>query len=104
MDHGPVARARRALLPQPDPFNMEGYLTHLVGQQVPTRAAFTPSAYEQNVWRALIDVNRKTAIQSALDVREAYQRILSPQWRWNPALYGGRPPTNLTMRGVMALG
>jgi tryptophan halogenase len=89
-DHGPVARARQALLPPGDIFGMEGYLTHLVGQQVPTRAAYTPTPHEQNVWSALIEINRKTAAFSSLDVREAYQRILSPQWRWDPAFYRNR--------------
>lgn len=86
-DHGPATSMRYAVLSPLDMFGMDGYLAHLVGQQVPTSSSLNVAPDEQHTWQGFIEENRRIAIYESLDVREAYQRILGPHWQWDPSFY-----------------
>lgn len=81
-ENGPSVFGRH-LLPVPDSiFGFEGFLTMLVGNKVPYRAKYTPSAAEREIWRL-----RRTELsgraKAGLDVREALAYIRHPGWQWH---------------------
>jgi len=63
-------------------FNIEGYLTMLVGNKVPYEKRYTPTPEEWQRWRAhQAALRQQTA--NALTVEEALAVIRHPGWRWN---------------------
>lgn len=89
-ENGPSTFARTTLLANNDIFGMEGYLALLVGQKVPYRRCYHPSAEESAAWNAIRQNNKNVAV-SALTVREALDIVMSPAWTWNPAFFGHAP-------------
>jgi len=84
-DMGPSVLCRKILLDPLDQFGMEGYLSLLVGQQVPHQGAYQPSAEEWNNWRRIQEAIQRQ-VAGALTVREALATVRSPAWKW-PSVY-----------------
>jgi len=61
---------------------MDGWLTLLVGQKVPTTRTYTPSAAEADLWAKLQGHIRSRAKQ-AFTIPEALAAVRSPHWKWN---------------------
>ena len=74
------------IVPPQDPYGWEGYLTLLVGQQVPYDNMYHPSDHERAIWNQACQGLRSTAA-NAFTVREVLDTIHSPQWGWNPSFY-----------------
>ena len=81
-ENGPSVVFRSSLLAADDQFGMEGYLSLLVGQQVPHRSTYRPTAAELNIWSQL---KKKIQIvaSSAVSVREALATIRAPNFAWH---------------------
>lgn len=81
-ENGPSDLGRLSLLSPFDQFTMDGWLTLLVGQKVPTTRAYTPSAAEADLWAKLQGHIRSRAKQ-AFTIPEALAAVRSPHWKWN---------------------
>jgi tryptophan halogenase len=86
MENGPSTYGRTALLRINDIFGMEGYLCLLMGQNVPFRKKWQPSAREVQIWNGIRAENRAKAL-TALNSQESLQAILSPEWKWTPGFF-----------------
>jgi tryptophan halogenase len=83
---GPSVLWRKTLLDPNDSFGMEGYLSMLVGQQVPYKNRYQPSAEERQNWQRIQQaIHNKVA--TAFTVRDALAIIRSPTWRWPAGIY-----------------
>ena len=84
---GPSVLFRTNLLEAVDPFGMEGYLSMLVGQQVPYRNV--PPVAERE-WSTWANIRRVIAEKSraGVTVAEVLQLIRDPRWQWPVGLYG----------------
>lgn len=71
---GPSPYVADGLVDPLDVFGMDGYLTTLVGQCVPYRSAFVPSAQELARWNAVREQNRQRA-RRALTVAQALSLV-----------------------------
>ena len=69
-----------------DQFNMEGYLSLLVGQQVPYRKTYTPDADALQKWQQ-IKLSIRNKVTQGFSAREALKLIRSPYWSWPNGLY-----------------
>ncbi len=76
-------------------FGMEGYLSLLVGQKVPYRAPYSPTAEEKRLWESVRARNRATA-QNAVGVREALEVAARPDIKWDPKLFNTATGAQLT--------
>jgi tryptophan halogenase len=81
-ENGPTAIHEATLLRQASIFGMEGYLTMLVGQKVPYRAPYQPSATQWHRWQ-LHRTECMAIAQGGFTVKEALQRIRQPEWNWS---------------------
>ena len=84
-ENGPSALWERTLLDPDDQFQIEGYWTMLVGQQVPYRTGFVPTDAERRTWEQIRGYFRRQA-DNAYSVNEALALVRSPDWKW-PDLY-----------------
>lgn len=85
-DNGPSTYGRTALLRINDIFGMEGYLCMLVGQRVPYRKTWQAPVSERQIWNGIRAEHRAKAL-TGMTIPEAYQAILSPEWRWVPDFF-----------------
>jgi tryptophan halogenase len=85
-DNGPSTLFAQTLLDPADPFTIEGYLVMLLGQRVPTRRAYAPSAREAEIWRRAKATVRQRAA-AGLTVPDALRAVRAPTWRWAPGAY-----------------
>ena len=92
---GPSVLWRKTILDPSDQFGMEGYLSMLVGQQVPYDYKFEPTAQERASWQK-IQQAIKNRVATAFTVREGLSMVRSPQWQWPNGLYR----TNLASMSV----
>jgi tryptophan halogenase len=77
---GPTSLASSLIYPA-SIFGYEGYLSLLMGQQVPTDFCYVPSDGERETWQRFRDYVRSLAT-GALPVREAMQLVCDPSWTW----------------------
>jgi len=89
-ENGPTVVWRIMLIDDADPFNMEGYLSMLVGQQVPYQKTFVPDAQEWNSWQQIRQGIYHRASR-AFSVKEAFALIRSPDWVWPSWLFNNSP-------------
>jgi tryptophan halogenase len=61
---------------------MDGWLTLLVGQKVPTARKFAPTTAESELWTKL-RAHIRSRGQQAFSVPEALAAVRSPRWKWN---------------------
>ncbi len=83
---GPSVVWRKTLLDHNDQFGMEGYLTMLVGQQVPYESTHTPSAQEWDHWHKIQQAIKNKAT-AAYTVPEGLALVRSPKWQWPAGIY-----------------
>lgn len=81
-ENGPSVVAGAALLHPSNSFGMDGYLTMLVGQQVPHEKPHQPTASELKAWN---DRRKQweAVAQQGLNVKQCLQAIRKPGWRWS---------------------
>jgi tryptophan halogenase len=85
-EHGPSGVWRITLIPPNDPFQTEGYLSMLLGQQVPCRKTYTADAQDLLAWQQIRYKIREIAAR-AFSVPEALRLIRSPAWKWPERFY-----------------
>ena len=85
-ENGPCTLHRTSLLGDEDPFGMEGWLSLLLGQQVPYRKTFTPSDAELATWQSIRETMYINA-KNGIDTTEALQMTRSPGFTWPEHLY-----------------
>jgi tryptophan halogenase len=85
-ENGPSVLWRSTLLPPDDPFEMEGYMSMLVGMQVPCKSTYRPSDRDKAIWNQIRGIYQGQAM-AAFSVNEAMAMVRSPQWQW-PRIYG----------------
>ena len=93
---GPSVVARETLLDYHDQFGMEGYLTMLVGQGVPYKNSYQPSAEERANW-SRIQQAVKNKVSNAYSVREALAFVRSEYWQWPKNMYVRTPGRGTTI-------
>ena len=88
VENGPSLLGRSILFEDTDPreYGAEGFLAMLVGQCVPYRSAYKPSAEDRWKW-SMIQNHIKTVVDSAYSVPEALALIRSDAWNWPEKLY-----------------
>jgi tryptophan halogenase len=85
-ENGPSTLWRQVILDGRDPFGFEGYLSMMIGMDVPYRRTFTVPEQEKWAWAALYRRWQEEASQ-ALTVEETLQWIRSPDWQWPAGLF-----------------
>jgi tryptophan halogenase len=85
-ENGPTTFFRVSLLRPGDIFGMEGYLSLLVGQKVPYKARYAPSAEEKRLWDSVRSRNRAAA-ESGVDIPEGLRAVSLPNCRWQPGFF-----------------
>jgi len=85
-ENGPSVLWQSTLLPPDDQFGMEGYISMLVGMQVPTHSPYLPSNQEKAIWNQIRAIYREQAL-AGFTASEAMAIVRSPQWQW-PQIYG----------------
>lgn len=79
--HGPSLLAKQVVLPPQTLFGYEGYLVHLVGNQVPHARRYLAGAEERALWERQ-RAQWRAAAQAALDMRATLAAMRSPSWHW----------------------
>jgi len=85
-ENGPNFLYRDFLIPLPDEFNLDGYLTMLLGQDVPYQRRFSPSDQEREIWRQVREGQRRKAL-AAYTVEQALAIVRDPRWQWSQDFY-----------------
>jgi len=93
-EYGPSGVWRATLIPPNDAWQMEGYLSLLLGQQVPYRKTYTPSAQDLLAWQQIRQRIREK-VGHAFTVPEAFRLIRSPGWAWPQRLLDQPLPPSL---------
>jgi tryptophan halogenase len=85
-ENGPSTLWRQMILDGRDPFGFEGYLSMMIGMNVPYRRTFTIPEHEKRAWEELY---RRWQVEAdrALSVEETLRWIHSPGWWWPPGLF-----------------
>jgi tryptophan halogenase len=91
-ENGPSTLFRQNLLHEADPFKMEGYLTLLVGQKVPYRKKYVPTAAEKATW-AEIRAYLRAQGQAGYSIKEAVENVRSGKWSWGADFFKQNPFT-----------
>jgi hypothetical protein len=85
-ENGPSTLWRQTILDGRDPFGFEGYLSMMIGMDIPYRRTYTIPEHEKWAWAALYNRWQVEADQ-ALSVEETLRWIRSPGWWWPPELF-----------------
>jgi tryptophan halogenase len=85
-DNGPSVVWRTTLLDPGDQFGMEGYLSLLLGQQVPFTTTYRPSERDLTAWQTIKQAIRNK-VERAFTVAEALQAVHAPHFQWPAGLY-----------------
>jgi tryptophan halogenase len=85
-ENGPSLLWRQLVLDPRNPFGIEGYLSMLLGMNLPYRKTYAPDANETQVWHDIYQRLQAAAVQ-ALTVEEALSCIRQPWWQWPANLY-----------------
>jgi tryptophan halogenase len=85
-ENGPSTLWRNQVLDARNPFGFEGYLSMMVGMNVPYRGTYTPSARELQVWEQIYE-RMQTAARQGVTVPEGLSFIRQPGWQWREGLY-----------------
>lgn len=83
---GPSYKNANELLAGTDVFNDEGYLTLMVGMNVPYQKTYQPSTQEWNFWWQTQNQLKQRASR-AMGVKQALQLMRSPQWQYDYSFY-----------------
>jgi|688.fasta_scaffold36562_2 tryptophan halogenase len=85
-EQGPRSAWGNQLLDVSDPFGPEGYMTMLVGMEVPYAGQTVPSLKELESWSA-IQTEFGKVTEGAYTVDQALAVVRHPAWRWPAHLY-----------------
>jgi tryptophan halogenase len=85
-ENGPSTLWRQMILDGRDPFGFEGYLSMLIGMNVPYRRTYVIPEHEQRAWARLYNQWQVDA-DHALTVEETLRWIQSPGWQWPQGLF-----------------
>jgi len=83
---GPSLLWRQTLLESHNQFGLEGYYSMLLGQQVPFKFEFRPTAQDQQNWQRIQNSIRNKAT-AAYTAKEALALIRSDMWQWPSSVY-----------------
>jgi tryptophan halogenase len=86
LDNGPSTAWREELIGGHDVFGFEGYLSLMVGMNVPFRRRYRPTEQETNIWRAIQQANRDKGVRG-VGVKEALDVVRAPAWRFKEGFY-----------------
>jgi len=81
-ENGPSALAGVQLVHQSNSFRMDGYLTMLVGQNVPHNKPYDPPKVEAEYWKRYCQGLAEEARKTGMDVKEALTAIRKPGLTW----------------------
>lgn len=81
-ENGPSVFGRLLLGSTTSNFGFDGFLAMLVGNKVPYKAKYTPTALESDLWRRWRAENDGKA-RAGLDIKEALAYIRHPGWQWH---------------------
>jgi tryptophan halogenase len=76
-------------------FGMEGFLALMIGQKVPYRGRYSPTAEEKRMWD-LVRANNRMVAQKAVGVREALDLISRPGVKWKEGFFKSYIGTTMT--------
>ena len=85
-ENGPGTYHHQTLLNRLSQFGLEGYWSLLIGQKVPYKPAYVPSAGERQTWREIQEAFKTKAL-TGVGVKEALTLVRSPAFQWPPTLY-----------------
>lgn len=80
-ENGPSPYWASSLFSGNDQFGLAGYITLLMGQQVPFRKPSPPTDSQRKIWQARRQSNKEAALR-AMSVKEALDVLHSPKWTW----------------------
>ncbi|MDX1963564.1 MAG: tryptophan halogenase family protein [Pirellulales bacterium] len=86
IENGPQPAYTSTILDPLDQFNLEGYVVHLLGQEVPCQFRYQPTPQDREILQRNREECRQRA-QQGYTVEEAFKIIRSPRWQWNPGFY-----------------
>lgn len=86
-ENGPSMLWEQSLIDPVDQFGMEGYLTMLIGQQVPHESRYVPTQAETESVRRFQAHCRYEAARGC-GVEEALRVVREPEWRWKSDFFG----------------
>ena len=87
-ENGPSLLWRQMILDPRNPFGIEGYLSMMVGMNIPYRKTHMPDANELKVWHDIYQ-RLESAASQAVTSDEALNFIRQPWWQWPANLYQG---------------
>ncbi len=83
---GPSTLWRNLVVDPRDPFGFEGYLSMMIGMNIPYRRTHTPTLQERQTWsRICLDIQANA--RRALTIGETLACIRAPGWQWPADLY-----------------
>ncbi len=85
-ENGPSTLWRQMILDGRDPFGFEGYLSMMIGFNIPYPRTYTIPEHEQKAWTALYNRGQVQA-EYALTVEQTLRWIRSPGWQWPTGLF-----------------
>jgi tryptophan 7-halogenase len=83
---GPSLLWRQTLLESHNQFGLEGYYSMLLGQQVPFKFEFRPTAQDQQNWQRIQQSTRNKVMQ-AYTPKEMMALVRSDMWQWPSRVY-----------------
>jgi tryptophan halogenase len=81
-ENGPTGFCRYHLGNTGSQFGIEGFLVMLVGDRVPYRGRYAPTADEWLLWNQR-RAQFKSQAEAGLDVKQSLACVKSPSWRWH---------------------
>jgi tryptophan halogenase len=85
-ENGPSTLWRQMILDGRDPFGFEGYLSMMIGMNIPYRRTYTIPEHEQRAFAELYSRWQADA-DRALSVEETLRWVQSPGWQWPAGLF-----------------
>ena len=85
-ENGPSTLWRQMILDGRDPFGFEGYLSMMIGMNIPYRRTYVIPEHEQLAWARLSNQWQVDA-DHALTIEETLRWIQSPGWQWPQGLF-----------------
>jgi tryptophan halogenase len=85
-ENGPSTLWRRMILDGRDPFGFEGYLSMMIGMNIPYRRTYAIPEHEQQAWTAL-SYRWQAEAEQAVSVEETLRWVRSPDWCWPQGLF-----------------
>src|SRR5262249_13699504 len=85
-ENGPSTLWRNQVIDARNPFGFEGYLSMMIGMNVPYPKRYTPPEHEKHLCHNIYGRVQSTASQ-AVTIPEALSCIRAPWWQWPTELY-----------------